>query len=437
MKMKTNLLILVVILLSLLSSCKNEENFYVDHLDLEQKELTMMVGLDTTLRITKFYPKEPKEYELKWRSDYSSLIELDSITGKVTAKAPGDAYVQIYINNEPKGSCKIHIDGVFDAKNDVYICGFSNSQAVYWKNGIVHTLNTTKKYSRINTSAIDVYNGDVYVVGFASGNTNGIIFNDVICWKNGNQIFCSEQGSHTNYKLFVNNNNYYILGLLTDPIIQKTGLWKNGERTNFLLENGTNAHSIFVSNNDVYVAGETTYDLKRTSDTSFLDCTIAKYWKNGQEISLTDKNSVAGASDVAIVGQNVYIVGWKLENGISVAKYWKNGEEFNLNVDNEWSDAQSIVINNDDVYILGTQKSGEKYFPVYWKNGIKTKLEEYGVYNEQNEIEVAENGDVYIALKNMNCYFKNGLKVYFEKLYPDYPSISDIKVVSKKLNKID
>lgn len=433
MKTKTNLFILGITLFSLLSSCKNENDFYVDGLDLEQREITMMVGKDTTLRVTKFYPKEPKEYELKWRSDYSSLIELDSITGKVTAKAPGDAYIQVYLNNEPKGSCKIHIDGVFDAKNDVYICGLINNQAVYWKNGIAQTLNTAKKYTQIKTSAIDVYNDDVYVVGSASGNTNGTSFDDVICWKNGNQIFCSEQGSHTNYKLFVNNSNYYILGFLTDPIIQKTGLWKNGERTNFLHENGTYTHSIFVSNNDVYVAGETTYDLKRTNDTSFLDCTIAKYWKNGQEIPLTDKNSVAGAWDVATTGQNVYVVGWKLENGIRVAKYWKNNVEFNLNFDNEWSDAQSIVISNNDVYILGTQKSGDKYVPVYWKNGVKSKLEDNGDYNEHNEIEVAENGDVYIAINNKNYYYKNGLKVYFAKSYPDYPSISDIKILSKKI----
>jgi len=428
MKMKISLSIVVVLLL--LSSCNKEENIYVDHLDAEHNEITMKVGEDTTLRVVKFYPKEPKEYEIRWRNA-NSLIMLDSISGNVTAKAPGDAFVQIYLNNELKGSCKIHIEGVFDANNDVYICGNYNSKPVYWKNGLVHTLNTTNKYSQITTSAIDVYNGDVYVVGNGFGNSNGITFNEVICWKNGEQIFSSNTGSHIHYELFVNNNNYYVLGLISDPVIQKTVLWKNGVRTNFLLENGTFAHSIFVTNNDVYVAGETTYYLKPTNETSYLDCTIAKYWKNGQEILLTDSLTVAGALDIAVANQNVYVVGWKLENGKRVAKYWKNGEVFNLNDNNEWSEAQSIVINNNDVYILGTQKRMESYIPVYWKNGIKTIIEDEDVYNEQNKIAVAKNGDAYIAINDKNYYYKNGEKVYFAKLYPDSPSISGIKVVSK------
>jgi hypothetical protein len=240
-RMKTNLYIIVVILL--LSSCNKKEPFYLYLLEAEQN-ITMMVGEEITLRVAKFHPQEPKEYELRWHSDYSSLIDLDDISGKVTAKAAGDAYVKIYVNNEQKGSCEIHIEGVFDAKNDVYICGAINNRPVYWKNGFVYALNTTKEYEHVSTSAIDVYNGDVYVVGSGRGQVNDIDFDEVVCWKNGEQIFSSEQDGRYAYDLFVNGNNYYILGSVTDPIIQKTAIWKNGERTSFLLENGTYAHSI-------------------------------------------------------------------------------------------------------------------------------------------------------------------------------------------------
>ena len=424
--MKTNLCILFAVLL--LSSCNKKENFYVDFLEAEQSEMKMMVGEETTLRVAKFYPQEPTEYELRWRSNDSYLIDLDSISGKVTAKMPGDAYVQIYCNDMHKGNCKIRIEGVFDAKNDVYICGNNGGRSlpVYWKNGFMHTLNTTKEYTYVIPSDIDVYNGDVYVVGSATGHVNGSYLNEVICWKNGEQIFSSNQGSSTSYKLFVDNNDYYILGFIADPA-QKPTIWKNGERTDFLLENRTYARSIFVSNNDVYVAGETTYDLKPTSETSVLDCTMAKYWKNGQETCLTDSNSVAGAYGITVVGQDVYVVGWKLENGTMVAKYWKNSEEFNLNDNNEWSVAQSIAINGNDVYISGVQKNNDSYIPVYWKNGIKTQLENNGDYYMNSNIEVAKSGDVYLATE-YGCYFKNGEKIYFSR---DYTDVGSIKIVSK------
>ena len=425
--MKPNLFLIAVILF--LSSCKKEGLFYLSALEPEQREITMMVGEETTLRVAKFSPYEPKDYELRWRiANSSTLIDLDSISGKVTAKAAGYAAVYIYFNGEHRGTCEIYIEGVFDEKNDVYLCGYSNSRPVYWKNGFVHTLNTTKEYWSVNPTAIDVYNDDVYVVGYANGNSNS----DVVCWKNGEQIFSYEQGTSTKYKLFVDKNDFYILGFIRDPIIQKTAIWKNGERTDFLLENGTRTHSIFVSYNDVYVAGETTYDLIPTSETTYLNCTIAKYWKNGQEICLTDSNSVAGAWDIAVVGEDVHVVGWKYENEIRVAKYWKNNEEFNLNGNASWSsDAHSIVVNRNDVYILGFQRiDTDSYIPVYWKNGIKTELEYEGDYLSPNNIAIA-NGDVYIAMSYEDYYFKNGEKIYFEKLYPDYPYVTGMKVVSK------
>ena len=421
----------------LLTSCnKNEEDIYVTLLEIKQ-EITMMVGEELTLSVEKFHPQEPKEYELRWRCDSYSYnsIDLDSISGKIKAKATGGAYIHVYLNNKHRNSCMIRIEGVLDENNDVYICGSNNRQPVYWKNGFVHTLNTTKNYTDINTNTIDIYNDDVYVVGSASGNVNGTYFAEVICWKNGKQIFSQETGSNVPYELFVHNNNYYILGLIRDPIVQKTTIWKNGERTDFLLENGTRAHSIFVSNNDIYVAGQTTYDLKHINDSIYRDCTIAKYWKNGQEFCLTDSNNVAGAWDITVKEQDVYVVGWKLENDTRIAKYWKNDEEFNLNENNEWSDAHSIVIKNEDVYILGMEKGVEFYIPVYWKNGIKTVIDDEGFYYQPNNIAIGKNGDVYIVTKNnddFGNYFKNGERINFAKIYPDYPTVRDIKVVSKK-----
>ena len=63
---------------------------------------------------------------------------------------------------------------------------------------------------------------------------------------------------------------------------------------------------------DVYVAGG--------------DGVVAKYWKNGQAVSLTD----GIASSIAVVGSDVYVAGSEYNGSFWVAKYWKNGQETRL-----------------------------------------------------------------------------------------------------------
>ncbi|PIE78458.1 MAG: hypothetical protein CSA15_07695, partial [Candidatus Delongbacteria bacterium] len=71
---------------------------------------------------------------------------------------------------------------------------------------------------------------------------------------------------------------------------------------------------------NVYVAG---YEHNGTRN-------VAKYWKNGEEIALTDGSQNAYAYDITIDNGNVYVVGNESNGTNNVAKYWKNGTEVTL-----------------------------------------------------------------------------------------------------------
>jgi hypothetical protein len=68
---------------------------------------------------------------------------------------------------------------------------------------------------------------------------------------------------------------------------------------------------------DVYVAG--------TEFNGYAN--IARYWKNGKAVSLTDSTADAYAEAIVIVGSDVYVTGSEYMGSFNnnVVKYWKNG----------------------------------------------------------------------------------------------------------------
>jgi predicted heme/steroid binding protein len=85
---------------------------------------------------------------------------------------------------------------------------------------------------------------------------------------------------------------------------------------------------------DVYVAG---YENKGS-------VSVAKYWKNGQAVALTEGRTSAWASSIAVVNGDVYVAGEENNGSVSVAKYWKNGQAVALTDGTKSAGATSIVV---------------------------------------------------------------------------------------------
>lgn len=100
-------------------------------------------------------------------------------------------------------------------------------------------------------------------------------------------------------------------------------------------------------------------------------------------MNLTDGSTGAEANSIAVSGTDVYVAGTQWDgNSIQysdgytvyhhnpIAKYWKNGKPVNLTDGSKWAEARSIVVSGTDVYVAGFEGSIAKY----WKNGSPSSL---------------------------------------------------------------
>jgi hypothetical protein len=172
------------------------------------------------------------------------------------------------------------------------------------------------------------------------------------------------------------------------------------------LDQATNTTGITVVGKDVYVCGNRGYTYQAgTADR-------ACYWKNGARVDMSDPPSYANG--MAVLGNDVYLVGSALINNGYVAVYWKNGVATPLSTVNQ-SLANGITISGTDVYIAGFDGQAA----CYWKNGVKTILENDP---SANALAVTVSGnDVYVAgniytqwLHRKAVYWKNGVLTRLE-----------------------
>ncbi|MBC8110975.1 MAG: IPT/TIG domain-containing protein [Verrucomicrobia bacterium] len=229
-------------------------------------------------------------------------------------------------------------------------------------------------------------------------------------------------------KIIKNSNNrlgydVYVAGWeydLSGNCIAK--YWKNGVPVNLSNSTYAEATSIQIIGNDVYVAGR---------ETGLNGKSFALYWKNGVPVILPKDNIQNGAyaHSIFVVGNDIYVSGTESYfdgEWHRTAKYWKNGVSVTLpkihNLNN--SDANSIFVVNNDVYVGGNEESYDYYYNYYsvakyWKNGTAINITKTIESNfaKNNSMFVVGN-DVYVAgwqdEKNGYrgpVYWKNGVRV--------------------------
>jgi hypothetical protein len=256
--------------------------------------------------------------------------------------------------NLTDGSTWANANSIGVSGNDVYVAGTivavtdGNIHAVYWKNGNPTFLpeNTDPKpitdpvsSKESLANSIFVSGSDVYIAGqeIVTGGPNYSLLS-ALYWKNGNAVYLlrGEINNSAN-SIFVVGHDVYACGALD------ARYWKNG---NAVPLPGT-AKSIFVSDGDVYVAGSQPDGEPFQTYFGTRYRTVAKYWKNGIPVKLSDGTKDAYATSIAVSGNDVYVAGYE-ENTAGandyVAKYWKNGDPVILGDVSKYSEAYSIFL---------------------------------------------------------------------------------------------
>lgn len=397
MKSYTNPLYIFISFLMLFLACSKNEVISeptqeIGELELNFSTLEMNVGEKQRLAVL----TDIGSAVISWSSGDSTKVSVNEY-GRITALSGGavsiiahvgensttchikvnpDVYIAGHENEKPcywKNEKKVQLSknsgqalSIFVKGEDVYACGYEiidrSRQAVLWKNGKATYLSDDVYYSR----AVDlfIYENDIYVLATGAG---------VAYWKNYEKVIVNTDSQTSASSIYVSKEDVFIAGTTNEERRRGNAVyWKNTQEHKLDFANsGTRARAIAVENNNIHVLGRVT---------GFED--RSRYWKNGKltPISNTALNKDMEPQDLFVTQNDVYILGLDFSDTSFLAKYWKNGIEIPLSDGSKSYFPQSIQVLDDDVYVTGvegTHRFGGK--PVYWKNGEITYLSDnYG-----------------------------------------------------------
>lgn len=307
---------------------------------------------------------------------------------------------------------------------NVYIGGFENKVARYWKNGTAVVLADPLLNTAIN--AIVVAGNDVYAGGYEINNDANQA-KVAKYWKNGTGVVLKDPANGVDapeiFAMAVAGNDVYAAGQernATGIFIAK--YWKNGTPVSLTGKSDSSRDAVIngiaVVGADVYCAGYET--ILRKDGALITGVLVAKYWKNGVDIPLGSTIGLVttSANSIAVVGSDIYIAGYGRGGAYirQTAWYWKNGARVILPTETSFeSAANAVTVAGSDLYVAGYETIGNKKAAKYWKNGTRVKLTD-GLSDAVAYSIAVSSGDVYVCGYEYNNtsynpvakYWKNG-----------------------------
>lgn len=264
--------------------------------------------------------------------------------------------------------------------DDVYVSGQINSDnyrnvACYWKNEELFVIGSSLETDTTWTQGIAVSEGDVYVAG-TQLNADGF---QAVYWKNGvlHELNSSPNQSIVN-GMMISDGDVYICGytMIYDPEEYypryQAAYWKNGVLK--LLSDGgieSMAEDIAVENGDVYIVGYN-YIWSAGNQRKVV------YWKNDEQHELSPISDPSDyyliANGIAVEDGHVYISGREFSFGSDIPDkgiYWIDGEATSIASASNDISLSAIAVWEGEVFTTGME-DGRGY---YWWNKKRYELE--------------------------------------------------------------
>ena len=164
----------------------------------------------------------------------------------------------------------------------------------------------------------------------------------------------------------------------------------------------TNVNGTAYGNERTFTTPATTTDVYACGyEYNVAGKSVAKYWKNGVGIDLTDGTKDADATSIFVVGTDVYVCGEENYSGSNgQAILWKNSVRTNLSSAGSDAYASSVFVSGTDVYVCGSETdAGGNARAKYWKNSVSVFLPDGGstLINSHANGVVVSGPNVYAA----------------------------------------
>ncbi|WP_271783235.1 cadherin repeat domain-containing protein [Aquimarina algiphila] len=255
---------------------------------------------------------------------------------------------------------------------------------------------------------------DIYIAGIYTQSELNQDWAEAAYWKNGEIVLPttspSEDYPSATYSIFVEGNDIYVAGYEVegpeDDLKEIAKYWKNGNDVSLSLGDGfSRARAIVVDGSDVYVCGQEDHPDYGN---------VPKYWKNGNA-TILDTDAII-AWDITKAGEDIHIAGYGEVPGMDgrYALHWKNGNGTAVSTENATAQARAIAVSGNDVYLGGFETLQGELEAKIWKNGQSISLSDANncgiedIAVSGNDVyavgyEFEEDGNIYYAK-----YWKNG-----------------------------